>query len=134
MKFAIHAALATVLLAIAGCTADDYDGCRGTGCLVDNPDRRGRAIDDRPQFDKDGNPNFDRRGRYIGCRGIGCEVDDPDDDDQTIDDRPQYDSEGNPNFDTQGNYQGCRGIGCEVDDPDDDSSSGDGSLDDDDSE
>lgn len=44
MKFAIHAALATILLAIAGCTADDYDGCRGTGCLVDNPDRRGRAI------------------------------------------------------------------------------------------
>jgi len=126
MNFAIYAILAAALLTIAGCTTDDYDGCRGTGCLVDRPDERRRSvIDDRPQFDKDGNPNFDTRGRYIGCRGLGCEVDDPDDDDQTIDDRPQYDSEGNPNFDTQGNYQGCRGIGCEVDTPDDDSSSDD---------
>jgi hypothetical protein len=103
MKFAIYAILATALLTIAGCTTDDYDGCHGTGCLVDRPDERRRSvIDDRPQFDKDGNPNFDTRGRYIGCRGVGCEVDDPDDDDQTIDDRPQYDREGNPNFDTQG--------------------------------
>jgi hypothetical protein len=136
MKFAIYAILAAAFLTIGGCTTDDYDGCRGTGCLVDRPDeRRGTVIDDRPQFDRNGNPNFDARGRYIGCRGVGCEVDDPDDDDQTVDDRPQYDSEGNPNFDTQGNYQGCRGIGCEVDTPDDDSSSdNDSSSDDDDSE
>jgi hypothetical protein len=39
------------------------------------------VIDDRPQYDKDGNPNFDTRGNYQGCRGIGCEVDNPDDDD-----------------------------------------------------
>ncbi len=38
------------------------------------------VIDDRPQYDKDGNPNFDTQGNYIGCRGIGCEVDNPDDD------------------------------------------------------
>ena len=118
MKLIILAALATATLAIAGCTTDSYDGCHGTGCLVDNPDQQ---IDNRPQFDRDGNPNFDARGRYIGCRGIGCQVDNPDDDDQTIDDRPQFDRDGNPNFDTQGNYQGCHGIGCEVDNPDDDS-------------
>lgn len=38
------------------------------------------VIDDRPQYDKDGNPNFDTQGNYIGCHGIGCEVDNPDDD------------------------------------------------------
>jgi len=37
------------------------------------------GIDDRPQYDKDGNPNFDSQGNYIGCHGIGCEVDNPDD-------------------------------------------------------
>ena len=36
-------------------------------------------IDDRPQYDKDGNPNFDTQGNYIGCHGIGCKVDNPDD-------------------------------------------------------
>lgn len=35
-------------------------------------------IDTRPQFDKDGNPNFDTQGNYIGCHGIGCQVDNPD--------------------------------------------------------
>ncbi|MHC1551001.1 hypothetical protein [Phyllobacterium sp. K27] len=35
-------------------------------------------IDDRPQYDKDGNPNFDTQGNYQGCHGIGCEVDNPD--------------------------------------------------------
>jgi hypothetical protein len=101
MKLIIYATLATVLLAVAGCTTDD------------------QTIDSRPQYDRNGNPNFDTRGRYIGCRGLGCKVDDPDDGNQAIDDRPQYDKEGNPNFDTQGNYQGCRGIGCDVDNPDD---------------
>lgn len=126
MKFIMYATLITASLAFAGCTTDDgYDGCRGTGCLVDRPHKRDRRIDDRPQYDRNGNPNFDTRGRYIGCRGLGCKVDDPDDGDQSIDDRPQYDKEGNPNFDTRGNYQGCRGIGCEVDTPDDDSSSDD---------
>lgn len=80
MKFVIYATLATALMAIAGCTTDDgYDGCRGSGCLVDRPHKRDRKIDDRPQFDRNGNPNFDTRGRYIGCRGLGCKVDDPDD-------------------------------------------------------
>ncbi|MER9416068.1 hypothetical protein NKI95_08790 [Mesorhizobium sp. M0306] len=125
MKFVICAALATALMAISGCTIDDYDGCRGRTCLVDRSHKGSRKIDDRPQFDRNGNPNFDTRGRYIGCHGLGCKVDDPDDGDQSIDDRPQYDKEGNPNFDTQGNYQGCRGIGCEVDTPDDDNSSDD---------
>lgn len=37
-------------------------------------------IDDRPQYDKDGNPNFDTQGNYQGCHGIGCQVDNPDDD------------------------------------------------------
>ncbi|MEP7452810.1 hypothetical protein [Phyllobacterium sp. SB3] len=35
-------------------------------------------IDDRPQYDKDGNPNFDTQGNYQGCHGIGCKVDNPD--------------------------------------------------------
>lgn len=52
-----------------------YNGCHGVGCLVDNPDE---AIDTRPQFDKEGNPNFDVHGNYQGCHGAGCLVDDPD--------------------------------------------------------
>jgi hypothetical protein len=79
MKRAIHARVIIALLTVAGCTTDDYDGCHGTGCLVDNPDRRNRTIDTRPQFDRAGNPNFDTQGNYQGCRGIGCEVDTPDD-------------------------------------------------------
>ncbi|TPN48230.1 MULTISPECIES: hypothetical protein [unclassified Mesorhizobium] len=39
------------------------------------------VIDNRPQYDKDGNPNFDTQGNYIGCHGIGCQVDNPDADD-----------------------------------------------------
>ncbi len=115
MKIIACAAIATILLAVGGCTTDD------------------QTIDRRPQYDRNGNPNFDARGRYIGCHGIGCKVDDPDNNggDQSIDDRPQYDKDGNPNFDTQGNYQGCHGIGCEVDNPDDgDDAPGDGDDDD----
>ncbi len=41
---------------------------------------RASAIDSRPQYDKDGNPNFDTQGNYQGCHGIGCQVDNPDDD------------------------------------------------------
>lgn len=46
-------------------------------------DRRARGddVDPTPQYDSEGNPNFDTQGRYIGCHGIGCEVDIPDDDD-----------------------------------------------------
>jgi len=40
--------------------------------------REERQIDTRPQFDKDGNPNFDTQGNYVGCHGVGCEVDNPD--------------------------------------------------------
>lgn len=54
---------------------DDYNGCHGVGCLVDDPDE---VVDDRPQFDKDGEPNFDTDGNYQGCHGIGCLVDNPD--------------------------------------------------------
>lgn len=53
---------------MTGC-ATPYDGCNGIGCDVDNPDR---VIDNRPQFDKDGNPNFDTHGNWIGCHGLGC--------------------------------------------------------------
>lgn len=38
----------------------------------------GRPIDSRPQFDKNGNPNFNTQGDYIGCHGLGCLVDNPD--------------------------------------------------------
>lgn len=40
-------------------------------------DRRSDEIDTRPQFDRDGNPNFDTHGNYIGCHGLGCQVDNP---------------------------------------------------------
>lgn len=54
-----------------------YNGCHGVGCLVDDPDD---AIDDTPQFDARGEPNFDVDGNYQGCHGLGCLTDDPDDD------------------------------------------------------
>lgn len=40
--------------------------------------REDDQIDTRPQFDRDGNPNFDTKGNYIGCHGVGCMVDNPD--------------------------------------------------------
>lgn len=40
-------------------------------------------IDTRPQFDKQGNPNFDSQGNYQGCHGIGCQVDNPDNNDDS---------------------------------------------------
>ncbi|WMT92520.1 hypothetical protein [Pelagibacterium sp. H642] len=52
-------AIASLTLATAACTSTtdaDY-------------------IDPRPQFDAEGNPNFDEDGNYIGCHGVGCEVD-----------------------------------------------------------
>jgi len=52
-----------------------YNGCHGVGCLADNPDEE---IDDTPQFDRQGEPNFDEDGNYQGCHGMGCLVDDPD--------------------------------------------------------
>ena len=58
---------------------ESYNGCHGVGCLVDNPDQ---AIDTRPQFDREGNPNFDTHGNYQGCHGVGCLVDNPDDSDE----------------------------------------------------
>ncbi|PLP57526.1 hypothetical protein CYK37_20600 [Mesorhizobium loti] len=36
------------------------------------------AIDPRPSYDRDGNPNFDTEGNYQGCNGTGCAVDNPD--------------------------------------------------------
>lgn len=54
---------------------DGYNGCHGVGCLVDNPDV---AVDDVPQYDNQGEPNFDKHGNYQGCHGMGCLVDDPD--------------------------------------------------------
>ena len=55
--------------------AGGYNGCHGIGCMVDNP---GQAVDNRPQFDRQGEPNFDVHGNYQGCHGVGCLVDDPD--------------------------------------------------------
>lgn len=52
-----------------------YNGCHGTGCLLDNPDE---VVDDTPQFDSRGEPNFDVHGNYQGCHGLGCLTDDPD--------------------------------------------------------
>ena len=111
MKSATCATLITAaLLTIAGCTSDER-----------------RVIDNRPQFDRQGNPNFDTRGNYIGCHGVGCEVDSPDDatsSNDDVDDRPQFEGKGNPNFEMQATYQGCHGMGCDVDAPDDGGSSG----------
>jgi hypothetical protein len=46
---------------------------------VDAPNNEGGsgAIDTRPSFDKQGNPNFDTQGNWIGCHGVGCDVDPP---------------------------------------------------------
>jgi hypothetical protein len=41
--------------------------------------RKDKYVDSRPSFDRDGNPNFDKHGRYQGCNGMGCMVDNPDD-------------------------------------------------------
>ncbi len=56
---------------------DSYNGCHGIGCMVDIPDDD-RSVDSRPQFDREGNPNFDTHGNYQGCHGAGCLVDAPD--------------------------------------------------------
>lgn len=81
MRSVFGTVLAVGLLALAGCADDTgYDGCHGVGCLVDDPDAGDQTIDDRPQYDSEGNPNFDTDGDYIGCHGIGCEVDVPDGD------------------------------------------------------
>ncbi|WP_442580073.1 DUF3011 domain-containing protein [Mesorhizobium sp. ASY16-5R] len=60
---------------------DGYNGCHGTGCLVDNPDAGDQTVDNTPQFDREGEPNFDVHGNYQGCHGAGCLVDDPGDTD-----------------------------------------------------
>ncbi len=57
-----------------------YTGCHGSGCLVTSPSNSNEVIDDRPAFDKEGNPNFDTKGNYQGCHGMGCLVDTPDND------------------------------------------------------
>lgn len=55
-----------------------YTGCHGIGCLADDPQQE--VVDDRPQYDQEGNPNFDTQGNYQGCHGAGCDVDNPDSD------------------------------------------------------
>ncbi|WP_182506199.1 DUF3011 domain-containing protein [Brucella anthropi] len=57
--------------------SDEYNGCHGIGCTVDRPDDSG-PIDTTPQFDKNGEPNYDTHGNFIGCHGVGCLVDNPD--------------------------------------------------------
>ena len=57
---------------------NNYTGCHGIGCMVDKPDDN-QSVDTRPQYDKNGEPNFDTKGNYQGCHGVGCLVDTPDD-------------------------------------------------------
>lgn len=59
---------------------NNYSGCHGIGCKVDKPDDE---VDNTPQFDKEGEPNFDEHGNYQGCHGLGCLTDDPGDDDSS---------------------------------------------------
>jgi len=68
MKYIAHTIIAASFLMIAGCATDDS------------------SIDTRPQFDRNGNPNFDTHGNYQGCHGVGCQVDTPDDDNSSNDD------------------------------------------------
>jgi hypothetical protein len=88
----------------------------GTGGIGTQHDQDWSNI---PQFDKDGNPNFDTEGNYQGPHGLGFLVDNPDvsnagDDMQSV---PQFDTDGNPNFDADGNYQGPDSLGAMVDAP-----------------
>ncbi|WP_104494402.1 DUF3011 domain-containing protein [Paracoccus denitrificans] len=55
---------------------NDYSGCHGVGCYVDTPPEP-TPDDETPQFDAQGEPNFDEDGNYQGCHGVGCLVDDP---------------------------------------------------------
>jgi hypothetical protein len=74
-----------------------------------------------PPYDRYGNPNYDRKGRYDGCHGLGCTVDQPEAEDHSQDTDTtvqKFDKDGNPNYDTDGNYIGGHGIGTTVDNPD----------------
>lgn len=51
-----------------------YNRCHGSGCRGEKPNE---YIDETPQYDKNGEPNFDMEGNYQGCHGLGCLVDDP---------------------------------------------------------
>lgn len=55
---------------------DSFTSCHGIGCTVDDPGDH--SVDTTPQFDKNGEPNFDTQGNYQGCHGVGCLVDNPD--------------------------------------------------------
>ncbi|EPA1042888.1 hypothetical protein ACQZWC_004600 [Enterobacter bugandensis] len=48
------------------------------GTSPSSPQGSGSTIDTTPQFDKNGEPNFDTQGNYQGCHAVGCLVDDPD--------------------------------------------------------
>lgn len=75
-----------------------------------------------PPYDRYGNPNYDRKGRYTGCHGLGCMVDNPDaggNGSQEVDPTVRkFDKDGNPNYDADGNYIGAHGLGALVDNPD----------------
>lgn len=45
---------------------------------ITNPDAT-QNIDSTPQFDRNGNPNFDTHGDYVGPHGLGALVDAPED-------------------------------------------------------
>lgn len=70
---------------------DGHNRCQGAGCGRAAP---GQPIDTTPQFDKEGEPNFDAQGNYQGCHGLGCLVDTP----ATVADAPPEPSEGQPAF------------------------------------
>lgn len=69
---------------------DGHNGCRGGGCRTSSPE----PIDNTPQFDRQGEPNFDEHGNYQGCHGLGCLVDDP----TSTADAPPEPAVGQPEF------------------------------------
>lgn len=54
----------------------NYDGPGGIG-TYHNDRQPAQKIDRTPQFDRNGNPNFDIHGNYIGPHGLGELVDAP---------------------------------------------------------
>lgn len=76
MKSVIWRTLAAGLLALlAGCADDSgYDGCHGVGCLVDDPDAGDQTIDDRPQYDSEGERRQLRLVAVPKPAGVGTPV------------------------------------------------------------
>jgi hypothetical protein len=103
-----------------------YDPAPRRGTYYPRRYRDSGYVDNTPQYDRNGNPNFDTHGRYIGPHGLGALVDSPEqrgpqqrDTSQDVDPTVhKFDRNGNPNYDVDGNYIGPHGLGALVDDPD----------------